>query len=60
MEILPAKEQEALESEAMESYKDGVDLYIDGRKADNVDLNGVNLDKYDITIEKDKIYLKEK
>lgn len=55
-----AKEREALESEAVESYKDGAALYINGDKKDNIDLKGVNLDNYDIVIEKDKIYLKEK
>lgn len=55
-----AKERENLESEAVESYKDGAELYINGRKDDSIDLKGVNLDNYDITVEKDKIYLKEK
>lgn len=54
------KERDALESKAVESYKDGAELYINGEKKDNIDLNGVNLDNYDITVEKDKIYLKEK
>ena len=47
-------------SEAVESYKDGAALYINGRKEDSIDLKDVNLDNYDITVEKDKIYLKEK
>ena len=55
-----AKERKARESEAVEKYKEGTDLYINGVKKDNIDLNGVNLDNYDITVEKDKIYLKEK
>lgn len=55
-----AKERDALESEVVESYKDGAELYINGEKMDNIDLDGVNLDNYDITVEKDKIYLKEK
>ena len=55
-----AKERDALESEVVESYKDGAELYINGEKKDDIDLNGVNLDNYDITVEKDKIYLKEK
>ena len=55
-----AKERKASESEAVEKYKEGTDLYINGEKKDNIDLNGVNLDNYDITVEKDKIYLKEK
>lgn len=50
----------ARESEVVEKYKEGTDLYINGVKTDNIDLNGVNLDNYDITVEKDKIYLKEK
>ena len=50
-----AKERKARESEVVET-----DLYINGVKKDNIDLNGVNLDNYDITVEKDKIYLKEK
>lgn len=54
-----AKEREALESEVVENYKDGAELYINGEKKDNIDLKGVNLDNYDITVEKDKIYLKE-
>ena len=54
------KERKARESEAVEKYKEGTDLYINGVKKDNIDLNGVNLDNYDITVEKDKIYLKEK
>lgn len=55
-----AKERKARESEVVEKYKEGTDLYINGVKKDNIDLNGVNLDNYDITVEKDKIYLKEK
>ena len=55
-----AKERDALESEVVEKHKEGTELYINGRKEDNIDLNGVNLDNYDITVEKDKIYLKEK
>lgn len=55
-----AKEREALESEAVESYREGAELYINGEKKDNINLKGVNLDNYDIVIEKDKIYLKEK
>lgn len=47
-----------LKDRAIEAYKDGDKIYINGRPVeDGVDLNGVNLDKYDIKLEDDTIYL---
>ncbi len=48
----------SLETEAKSNYKAGASLYIDGkRQKDWIDMNGLNFDKYDIRIEKDKVYL---
>lgn len=48
----------SLENEAKSNYKAGASLYIDGkRQKDQIDMNGLNFDKYDIRIEKDKVYL---
>lgn len=42
-------------------YKDGDKIYINGSPAeDGFDLNGVNLDKYDIKIKNDTVYLMSK
>ena len=39
-------------------YKDGDKIYINGNPVeDGFDLNGVNLDKYDIKLENDTVYL---
>ena len=42
-------------------YKDGDKIYINGSPVeDGFDLNGVNLDKYDIKIKNDTVYLMSK
>lgn len=48
---------DALEVEAVKKYEDGSEVYINGKREEDVDLNGVNLDKYTIRIEKNKVYL---
>ena len=48
----------SLETEAKSNYKAGASPYIDGkRQKDQIDMNGLNFDKYDIRIEKGKVYL---
>ena len=50
-----------LKDRAIEAYKDGDKIYIDGNPVeDGFDLNGVNLDKYDIKIKNDTVYLMSK
>lgn len=50
-----------LKNKAIEAYKDGDKIYINGSPVeDGFDLNGVNLDKYDIKLENDTIYLMSK
>ena len=50
-----------LKNKAIEAYKDGDKIYIDGNPVeDGFDLNGVNLDKYDIKIKNDTVYLMSK
>lgn len=46
-----------LKNKAIEAYKDGDKIYINGNPVeDGFDLNGVNLDKYDIKLENDTVY----
>lgn len=48
----------SLETEAKSNYKAGASLYINGKEQkDQIDMNGLNFDKYDIRIEKGKVYL---
>lgn len=50
-----------LQKKAIEAYEGGDKVYIDGNPVeDGFDLNGINLDKYDIKIENDTIYLMSK
>lgn len=43
----------SFETEAKSNYKAGASLYIDGkRQKAQIDMNGLNFDKYDIRIEK--------
>ena len=50
-----------LKNKAIEAYKDGDKIYINGNPVeDGFDLNGVNLDKYDIKLENDTVYLMSK
>ena len=50
-----------LKDRAIEAYKDGDKIYINGSPVeDGFDLNGVNLDKYDIKLENDTVYLMSK
>lgn len=52
--------QEELESEAIENYDNGSEVYINGKKTDDIDINGIDLDKYNIRIREGKIYLIDK
>ena len=52
--------QEELESEAIENYDNGSEVYINGKKNNDIDINGINLDKYNIKIKEGKIYLIDK
>ena len=57
----PLNAADDLKNRAIEAYEDGDKLYIDGNPVeDGFDLNGVNLDKYDIKIQNDTIYLMSK
>ena len=53
----PYEIQEELESEAIENYDNGSEVYINGKKTDDIDINGIDLDKYNIKIKEGKIYL---
>ena len=57
----PLNATDNLKDRAIEAYKDGDKIYIDGNPVeDGFDLNGVNLDKYDIKIKNDTVYLMSK
>ena len=56
----PYEMQEELESEAIENYDNGSEVYINGKKNNDIDINGINLDKYNIKIKEGKIYLMDK
>ena len=56
----PYEIQEELESEAIENYDNGSEVYINGKKNNDIDINGINLDKYNIKIKEGKIYLIDK
>lgn len=49
-----------LESEVIEKSRDESRLYANGNFENNMDMNWLDLKDYTITIDKDKIYLKEK
>jgi hypothetical protein len=49
-----------LESEAIEKSEDGSRLYANGRLENNMDMNELVLKDYTVTVDKDKISLKEK
>lgn len=54
----PLNAADNLKNKAIEAYKDGDKIYINGSPVeDGFDLNGVNLDKYDIKIKNDTVYL---
>lgn len=53
----PYEIQAELESEAIENYDNGSEVYINGKKTDGIDINGIDLDKYNIKIKEGKIYL---
>ena len=54
----PLNAADDLKGRAIEAYKDGDKKYINGNPVeDGFDLNGVNLDKYDIKLENDTVYL---
>ena len=56
----PHEIQEELESEAVESYDSGSEVYINGKQNNDIDINGINLDKYNIKTKNGKIYLIER
>lgn len=57
----PLNAADDLKNRAIEAYKDGDKIYINGSPVeDGFDLNGVNLDKYDIKLENDTVYLMSK
>ena len=57
----PFNATDNLKDRAIEAYKDGDKIYIDGNPVeDGFDFNGVNLDKYDIKIKNDTVYLMSK
>ena len=57
----PLNAADDLKNKAIEAYKDGDKIYINGSPVeDGFDLNGVNLDKYDIKLENDTVYLMSK
>ena len=56
----PYEIHEELESEAIENYDNGSEVYINGKKNSDIDINGINLDKYNIKIKEGKIYLIDK
>lgn len=57
----PLNAADNLKNKAIEAYKDGDKIYINGNPVeDGFDLNGVNLDKYDIKIKNDTVYLMSK
>ena len=49
-----------LEPEATKKFADRYKLYVNGHLENNMDMNGIDLKDYTITIDKDKIYLKER
>lgn len=57
----PLNAADDLKNRAIEAYKDGDKIYINGSPVeDGFDLNGVDLDKYDIKIKNDTVYLMSK
>lgn len=56
----PYEIQEELESEAIENYANGSEVYLNGKKNNDVDINGIDLDRYNIKIKEGKIYLIDK
>ena len=57
----PLNAADDLKGRVIEAYKDGDKIYINGNPVeDGFDLNGVNLDKYDIKLENDTVYLMSK
>ena len=60
--LLQEAERKGIKSFHISSfYKDGDKIYINGSPVeDGFDLNGVNLDKYDIKIKNDTVYLMSK
>lgn len=56
----PYEIQEELESEVIKNYDNGSEVYINGKKNNDIDINGINLDKYNIKIKEGKIYLIDK
>ena len=57
----PLNASDNLKNKAIEADKDGDKIYINGSPVeDGFDLNDVNLDKYDIKLENDTVYLMSK
>lgn len=56
----PYEIQEELESEAIENYDNGSEVYINGKKNIDIDINDIDISKYNIKIKEGKIYLIDK
>lgn len=56
----PYEIQEELESEAIENYDNGSEVYINGKKNNDIDINDIDISKYNIKIKEGKIYLIDK
>lgn len=56
----PYEIQEELESEAIENYDNDSEVYINGKKNNDIDINDIDISKYNIKIKEGKIYLIDK
>ena len=56
----PYEIQEELESEAIENYDNGSEVYINGKKNNDIDINDIDISKYNIKIKEGNIYLIDK
>ena len=56
----PYEIQEELESEAIENYDNGSEVYINGKKNNDIDINNIDISKYNIKIKEGEIYLIDK
>lgn len=50
----PYEIQEELESEAIENYDNGSEVYINGKKNNDIDINDIDISKYNIKIKEGK------
>lgn len=56
----PYEIQEELESEAIENYDNGSEVYINDKKNNDIDINDIDISKYNIKIKEGKIYIIDK